>query len=773
MWARPKMLLSLALFIKGIIVVASVLFLIGVFFALVIPFAKYLIAQLSSSPAVQIETTKIGAEDVSSYLAPRAKELGRGVHLDALYEIRVPPLAENFGSGDNFKLPDDLKIEIQGVNVVVKSVLSILPDDRYKISAQSIKGMSDSVVQLDWKPPTGKPQTWLLRAEPSDGTGEAATKRMVDRMIATILYHMYYDRDGPKEWRKNPKVAAELNEVTFPNARALESFFVGQQYLNAYLRNTDNSTALTSAEAEFRRLQKEMPEFLDGLMLLGVTLSETRNEADAITVYERAKRLLQEDIKKLDEQIKKLETDAEPKLAGAINAKKAAEITAHKTLFQAQLFQANAYRKLYRWGDLARAIAELDEIDGALARIEETALPGSSDRDKLEFAEIHAAALSEKANSIGYGLILLYPETFVAELKGKLPVSIELPAELRQQIDQIQDNAQRNSAYAAVLHHLYEKQQGVLELARAKIEKITRAVAKDDSAWKRESDRLTSLLLSAEGYAMFRHAQAPDKTGKVRRDDDFTKLCSDALGKLQDADARQPDQYVVLQNLGMINGDPRFDSRNRLIGTARRYFERSIKIKPNDYFGYQNLAALVVRQAYAWGAEFIDADTIKNAIATANNSLQRRPDNGTVFVILSQIYALQWAVQTDPDQKKAAEALFAASLANAQKVKANPVRIMTSQLQWGLLRLRAAALDASGTANAGPNAAKSKEATFTSAKDSFKIELKNAIDLASKIPGWEAQQLVLVARDLLATVDSSSSDKRDKLIWPSSPIASP
>ncbi len=96
---------------------AAGLFLLGVFAAVVNTFAKYLMAQASTSSVVQIESATVNSDDVRSYLPARAKELGHGVRLEALYEVQVPPLVENFGSSEAAKLPEDLKLEIQGVNV--------------------------------------------------------------------------------------------------------------------------------------------------------------------------------------------------------------------------------------------------------------------------------------------------------------------------------------------------------------------------------------------------------------------------------------------------------------------------------------------------------------------------------------------------------------------------------------------------------------------------------------------------------------------------------
>jgi hypothetical protein len=777
---------SPAYFVKVAVLSAAGLFLLGVLAAMVNTFAKYLIAQASISTPVQIESATISGDDVRSYLPVRAKELGRGVRLEALYEVQVPPLAENFGSSEAGKLPEDLKLEIQGVNVppIIQSFLTLLPDDRYKIS---VAKDGQDAVQIAWKPPTGQPQTWLVYPEKSDGTGDAAKKRMIDRVICRVLYHMYYDPEGPQNWRQDPKIAGLLSQIAFPSPRALEAFFVGQQLLATYLHTPEDSEPLNAAELEFRRL--EMPEFPDGAMLLGVTLSEKRNEADAILAYDRAKALLKEAIEKNEKESADLQSLVRQnpklgrKLKAAIEARNAAALKARKTRFQALLFQANAYRKLYRWDELVRAITQLDEIDAELQAIESKPLVGSSATDKLDFMKIRAVALSEKANSIGYGLILLHPDDFIEAFKDKLPSKDKLPAsialkpeverKLVKAMEQSATPAARKEAFGAILDDLYAKQKKTSDDARAELKQITaQARARtaggdhENGAWKRENDRIESLLLSAEGYAVFRHAQAPDQNGEVRNDEVFGEECRKALANLQEADARQPDQYVVLQNIGMIYGDPRFDSRNTQIDKARSYFQRSVRLKPNDYFGHQNLASLAVREVYAWGVELADAETIKTAIAEAKDSLKQRPDNGSAFVILAQLYALQWAIVAD-GSKRANEAMVAAALADAKKVKANAARIRVAELQWGLLQLRAKARDQ-------VQDGKDKSDKFTSAKDDFKKELIKAKSEAADLPGWEAEQLVLTTDDLLKTLESSKVDEIEKkLSWPYSPFPIP
>jgi hypothetical protein len=792
------MFISLPLVIKGMLLFALALFVVGAFLVLIVPLARAIVAQLSTARVVNIASAKIGSGDVTSYLMLRAKELGRGVHLDALYEIRVPPLAENFGSGDTFKLPPDLKFEFQGVDVpgVITSLLKVLPDDRYTVNVDAVAGASNTV-RVEWSPPKGKTQTWLVRAEQSDGKDQDAINgRLVDRVIATILHYMYYDPAGPLELRADASLAP--NAPAFPNARALEAYFVGQQYLNAYLRSNDDPSALDNAEAEFRRLQTEMPEFVDGLMLLGVTLSEKRDEANAIVTYRHAKDLLAEKSTALESRIEQLENTAntivEPEqredILRQIAATKAARIAAEKTFIQARLFQANAYRKLYSWDNLVSAISELDAIEGRLSVLSNQALPGTSAQDRLEFEKIGAVAQSEKANSLGYGLILLYPETFADALKGLTsPRTLEVAQGRRAELTQLAADlaahpgtpdpavlARRNALFASELGLLAEKQSHLLGEAREAVSRVAMpadASAEDRSAWEKEKKRLESLLLSAEGYGIFRGAQLALPNTKDGNKS-FVAACDRAVEKLREADAKQPGQYAVLQDLGIILGDPRYDAGNRRIGEARRYFERAYQIKPNDYFSPQSLAVLAVRQGYAWGFDPA-VEPFKSAATQAAASLQLRPGNGTVLVVQAQLAALSYAAAEDDTGRKKSQDAFEAAIASARNVHANPTRILLAELQWRLMRLRTSNPDPAPDPAAGAAAqpAEAANGTFTFEKKAFAAALTDADGKASRIPGWEPGQLRLVIAYFQSKLATLAADGRDRLVWPPEPLPAP
>ena len=309
--------------------------------AIFLGYTKYLgsfICSILKGREVQIELIVVsGSDNIAPYAITRAKELGARLSFDQLYEVNVPDLTSNFGGKQVLKLPDDAKITIQGIELsaLARTFLSILPARQYTVNAKP--GGADSTLQLDFETPAGKKRSWLLRLEPGDDTKDGETqnqakvnKVLIDRAIYTLLHYMYYDSDGPPEWRKG----AALRE-SFPNERALEAYYAGRQFLANYLR-TLAATELDKAEKEFRLLQEHMPRFVNGMMLLAITLSEKRSEREAIGIYDRI--------------IKQLGNPADD------------HYDELKALFQARLFRATANRKLYRWQELHAAIMELDDL---------------------------------------------------------------------------------------------------------------------------------------------------------------------------------------------------------------------------------------------------------------------------------------------------------------------------------------------------------------------------------------------------------------------------
>jgi hypothetical protein len=390
------MLSSVAAFVKfSILASVAAIFLIA---ALALAFS--VVSRALSYGVVQIgkiADLNDATKDRAPYLLARAQELAKPMPLDALYEVRVPPLTTRFGLKDDLKFLDDVKISIQGINLpeTIRNLFAALPDDRPIVTAAPEPATTGSAARFEWKDPSGEKQSWLLQSS-LPATDAKATRDIIDQAIYAIVYYMHYDPKGP---------GFPPRGVQFSSARALEAYYAGQQQLGLYQRKRQTS-ALDEAEQHFRALYEEMPNFTDGLMLLGVTLLEKKSETEAIVIFERIR-----------ENLLKDEKD-ETKLGS--NEKKA--------LYSAMLFRATAQRKLYRVEDNHDALRGIEDINKKLAELHK---PGGQPEkpeqkaDRLDFLKIHISALAEQAYVLGAYLILLNEVNFI---EGVTKPPVDAPA---------------------------------------------------------------------------------------------------------------------------------------------------------------------------------------------------------------------------------------------------------------------------------------------------------------------------------------------------------
>ena len=654
------MLGSLGMFVKFSFLIAVAL----VFFIASAVYAINVVSRAVTTGVVRvgrIPDLSNSAVDRAPYLLARAEELSAPVALDGLYEVKVPPLATRFGAKDDLKFLDDVKINIEGINLpdTIKKLFAALPDDEPIVSAEAEPVTAGSAARLEWKEPSGKRKTWPLR---SVNSGADGTRDIIDQAIYRMVYYMHYDptKPGPR-----PK------GVQFPSERALESYYAGQQSLGSYQRKRGSQQEikaglddLKEAEKRFRVLYQEMPNFTDGLMLLGVTLLEQKNEPEAIVIFDRIKTNLLQDGRARYAQAHQAQAQNVTE-QNALTQLKAEE---KKAFFSAKLFWATAQRKLYRVRNNHLALAELESIIPQVTPLHAALPPNATDEqkaDRLDFQKIHISVLAEEAYVLGAYLILFNEVNFIAGLKTQpaqagqpAPVNppqlVALTANRRAIIDPIearinaggadveQAKGDRLAQYRVEMENIYQQHETAVTNAKNLINNH----GTNDDAWKGISARFLSDLDNAHGYAQYRRAQVVEDV----RDDDqaFLTKCTAALDTLHQAYAVHQYEQTILLNLGLIESDPRCDPKGVNIERARTYLKQAAEMKPTDYYAQQLLATLGIREMYTWGP-FAKPEVLTDAITAAENARTLRPEAGTIWALLAQAYVLKWA-QSDATQ---------------------------------------------------------------------------------------------------------------------------
>lgn len=107
------------------------------------------------------------------------------------------------------------------------------------------------------------------------------------------------------------------------------------------------------------------------------------------------------------------------------------------------------------------------------------------------------------------------------------------------------------------------------------------------------------------------------------------------MRSLQEAELRRPRNYALLQNIGMIYLARRFDRKGDELAHAERYFQRSVELKPSDYFGHQQLAVASLRRALATADPTAREAGFKLADERIGKALELRPESrGAAFIRL-------------------------------------------------------------------------------------------------------------------------------------------
>ena len=656
--------------------------------------------------------------DQGPYLLTRTQQLKEPVSLDSLYEIKVPPLATRLGAKQDLALPDDLKITLKGVDLpgtINNLFSSLLPNTQPVLTAQAEPAENGSAVRVELKEPSGKSKVWRLTTTLN---GDAATLQIVDQAIYRVTHYQYHDLEGPRlPW----------SGVNFPTATALEAFYAGQQHLGAYQRvlatyepnRIENAAAqLKAAEQCFRTLFREMPDFVDGLMLLGVTLSERNDHEaliEAIDVFERVRDLLSARSQRKGQTVDPAD---------------------QKALYQTRLFHASLLRQLYTLQENHSAVIELEELKAQIKPLLDSSDIGPD--DKSDYRKIYISLLTEEAYALAANLILLPNE--------RKPPGEHLTPDFVKAVTQGSnvDPLPANASFHDAMEWIYRAHHEVARDATAWIDKID--VTKGDG--KRVQERFRSDLYNVEGYARYRRAQA-----LVIDDTTFEEQCKDARAILRKAYAGHQNQYTIPLNLGLVYADRRCDPKNEYIQIARGYFQKSTEIKPSDYYGHQQLAALGIREAYSLGLELADSSLIENTVTSAQKAQRSRPNSGTILVLLAQAYILQWPTANADSRKTLGlkiEALLNDAATSVHLSAPSPFHLSTARLQWLLQQCREAS-----------------DGKFADAKKALSDELQKAKDLTRDDPTWYGKELASNAKKLGDQVSNLKSEaERSTLHWP-------
>jgi hypothetical protein len=489
-----------------------------------------------------------------------------------------------------------LKIKDVDVNQLIKTVRELFTPPQYELSGRIVDFTNSVEISCEMLLGETPIRSWQGRSRyASAGTAADGEKLpdkagAMDKVLDDILFQMIYDfltKDEFKDWGISMK-----GEHRPGNWQTLQAYTRGAQALRAYQQNLDH-TDLKEALSHLERMPVVAPDNAEGHYYYALALSEDRQEAEAVAVFEKVQRLLR---------------------ARATDTDKA---RLDKMLLETRFNTETARLKLYRDDDGMKAKEELDKlIDEVRNKIANTPT-----EDPWYYKKLLAISYAQLAYTHGTLLVLL----------GQ-----------RQPASPVNDPEQRDRI-------IKEK----IQLADKEHNEISN---QKQWASDQEANDVLFRIRNAEGYSKFRYAQYQLSQKKIAQEA-FVQECNKAISILEQAEQARPNHYEVLQDMAMIYEDKNFESSDRYLDTAETLYERTKRFVPKDYYQYERLAAIQWRRANPIGRVSTAKLLLQNGKEYAAQSLKWRPQATESLFLLARFNERLWEIakdQNDSDAQKIA-----------------------------------------------------------------------------------------------------------------------
>jgi len=680
------------------------LFWIFVFLAVVIPLGTYVLRQVYTPKKIQVIVEEKKGEEGKGgeSLVFRWQALLKPVSLQNFYEITTPNLPDVFGI-KNKDVLEEFKLTIKGVEIkpILNAVRGWLNPPDYQVYVKTVADegqkkhlemrlecgnqtlrtwyrSTEELAEDDKMKVTREPKT---QAEGQDKTKGDDKTKLEDFALFQLLHFLYYDAEAPKIFRKSLQ-----SSPRFPNPQAMATYYGGMRQLDAYLQSHQQSE-LEGAINQFRTMWAEMPHFADGLMLLGLALTENREEEEAAKIFKLAANGYASAL----ENLKKKTPPPE-----------AAILDAELDRCQVRLWRATALRKLYGWPTNHDAVKELIELITDVKEKSRKTLQPAWDQfvteaaqqrkppplpDKvrayLTYTRLLAQAQCELADTIGSYVIYAKPYTPEELKKMFSKEALKSLVGTMPDVDKIESQAKTDpDECIKTIKALHEKELRKAEEYRNELQGY-RSWCPQGEMERAEMQRaeLDSQIYRLTGYVQYRLA-----AWTCKNDNNYRKACAEALTNLEKADATRPNHYVNLQHLGIVLLDPIYDPEGNKLGMARKYFEQSLRLKQKDYYGHEQLARVVTREVELHRAS--KAEKIDEGIKYAETAIALRPWAGGAYVSLAELKTMKYLLETNVDERRKLATDIIHALEQARRLWPNSPRDCWVQLNWEVAQFK-------------------------------------------------------------------------------------
>jgi len=682
------------------IVIALILLILGSWFFLLGGQLSWSLISPSTAISLPIEgsdTEKALAVELSARLQELKSEstaIPANYGLFIVHSVASPTAFVDAPISTSKPVLKNLDLKIQNVSVwdIIKTLNSLfaplhfelrvrvtdLPEESKKEELQLVK----TQVVLGEEPI----ESWKITCPKKPGGSTKASVAFddpLDKLLFQMIFSFAQDaRQEFERWRN------QLNQqrTSFPNWQSLRDYMNGLRFLRAFQDNL-NHEDLEAAIRFLNDLTIYAPNEPHGLYFLGLALIVDRQNEEAATVFQHLQLLLDRKVKSEPNDLKWKEMLRESNynlavarlwiytpetaakaveiLDGLIkelneqitgSSKNAQERTANQQLKNAKLQQEEAERRVQEAQTKLEA-AQVNTTQASPAKNDERTVEHLKDAEeqaeqRLKEAEKRVQELQEKleaaevsttqANSEAYTLLVLshaqlaHSHGVMVALSTSRHDSADHAAKVECHRKTADEGLARLTAWRRALQSSAEQHPG------SKAEQLQ--FKAEQSNWEMAERVMNMRIRHAAGYGGYQ------KAVHLLNDKDFDDRCETAIEDLETANEARPNFSGVLQDLGTIYADERYDKKGDYLGLAQKLFDTTKQWVPNDYYQYEQLAVIHRRKAYLLHApEDVKAE-IRQGMEEANNALKHRPSSTTALIEVALLNKRSWEVNDTQDQ---------------------------------------------------------------------------------------------------------------------------
>lgn len=588
------------------------------------------------------------------------------------------------------ELKEEMTIEVSGVNVtrLIRFLNQLLKPEQWIIEGDFQTHSDRALLALRLCRGQRLIRTWYLeqmRVEEKADTDSKLLEQLIDDAVFQLVYDFVNSTKKDQDIYKWHEVIQ--TPIRFTSRDALSAYYEARGALGRYYAHGDWNDLDRALEC-LRDLRGQMPDFTEGLLLLGMALSEKRIDNEAINVYEQ--------------------------LLMFFNEKKWGELDFQqkRRLLSIRLLKATTTIKIDTWQTTHSAIGQLLELTGMLIAAEEETL---IDEERATYLELLAHTAVQL--SYAYAHYLSYMRHYMmAEVFGSAEAPIELQI-TNEEKDILVDSTTDAGLVIQIVHQkmkaVKEQYEGWLCLGKTVAEgiegkdlkremnipdsemdilknqnslpeditSVVRQIMKrvkkrynsrshneqalegllsarwwsvlSDEEGKRRKAELLSRLHLTSGYAAYRMAEwecdSNVKDNTIYGETFETRL-GQALREFNKADAAHPNHYFVLQFLGLVFSEPRRQGKD--LGIAEQYVERAIRANPSDYYGHELMADILFHRIANQGVDIASRELILKGLDEAQNAILKREISGRAHLLKAQFQSMLLEIEKDDNRRR-------------------------------------------------------------------------------------------------------------------------